>query len=58
MKDQVELLCQLALYGSPAARAIALVFLDELSGGQLLDKLKKLVRKEGITDGNNKVKVY
>ena len=41
---------RLALYGSPTAKAAALTFLDEASGGELLRKAKKLI--EGVNNGN------
>jgi len=44
MAEKVDLntLRRLALYGSPTARAAALVVLDVLSGGELLKELEKL----------------
>lgn len=39
---ELEKLKRLALFGSPAARAAALVLLDQASGGRLFQELEKL----------------
>ncbi|MCD6493086.1 MAG: hypothetical protein J7K36_04715 [Archaeoglobaceae archaeon] len=38
----IKILKRLALFGSLTAKAASLVFLDELSGGKLLEELEKL----------------
>jgi len=38
----MNVLKRLALFGSLTAKAVSLVFLDELSGGRLLQEIEKL----------------